>query len=107
MQELVIRNFIQQDLSNENKSETKHLDLNWFNKSNIDMVDDKVEENINDLLDIEEYIMLNRKLQKLTVELISNLDIEQTHKFREYQQIELELSSYQNSLAYYIALNKK
>ena len=48
------------------------------------MVDDKVEENINDLLDIE-----------------------QTHKFREYQQIELELSSYQNSLAYYIALNKK
>ncbi len=52
------------------------------------MVDDKVEENINDLLDIEEYIILNRKLQKLTVELISNLDIEQTHKFREYQQIE-------------------
>ena len=48
------------------------------------MVDDKVEENINDLLDIEEYIILNRKLQKLTVELISNLDIEQTHKFREY-----------------------
>lgn len=40
------------------------------------MVDDKVEENINDLLDIEEYIILNRKLQKLTVELISNLDIE-------------------------------
>ena len=71
------------------------------------MVDDKVEENINDLLDIEEYIILNRKLQKLTVELISNLDIEQTHKFREYQQIELELASYQNSLAYYIALNKK
>ena len=68
---------------------------------------DKVEENINDLLDIEEYIILNRKLQKLTVELISNLDIEQTHKFREYQQIELELSSYQNSLAYYIALTKK
>ena len=67
------------------------------------MVDDKVEENINDLLDIEEYIILNRKLQKLTVELISNLDIEQIHKFREYQQIELELSSYQNSLAYYIA----
>ena len=56
---------------------------------------------------IEEYIILNRKLQKLTVELISNLDIEQTHKFREYQQIELELSSYQNSLAYYIALTKK
>jgi len=26
--------------------------LNWFNKSNIEMVDDKVEENINDLLDI-------------------------------------------------------
>ena len=58
------------------------------------MVDDKVEENINDLLDIEEYIILNRKLQKLTVELISNLDIEQTHKFREYQQIKLELSSF-------------
>ena len=53
------------------------------------MVDDKVEENINDLLDIEEYIILNRKLQKLRVELISNLDIEQAHKFREYQQIEL------------------
>ena len=71
------------------------------------MVDDKVEENINDLLDIEEYIMLNRKLQKLTVELTSNFSAEERKKFYEYQKIDFELSSYQSSLAYYIALNKK
>lgn len=102
-----IRDFIQKELNTENEKSTEEFDLNWFNKDNIDMVDDKVEEHLNKLLDIEEYIELNRKLSRLTVELTANLDLTQSQKFREYQQVELELSSYQNSLAYYIALNKK
>ena len=32
---------------------------------------------------------------------------EERQKFYEYQRIDFELSSYQSSLAYYIALNKK
>lgn len=93
---------ILKDLNASNK-----INLNWFNKNNIDMVDDKVEEHINDLLDIKDYIELNRKFNKLTLELTSNFSSEERQKFYEYQKIDLELSSYQSSLAYYIALNKK
>lgn len=71
------------------------------------MVDDTVEEHINDLLDIKDYVELNCKFNQLTLELTSNFSSEERQKFYEYQRIDLELSSYQSSLAYYIALNKK
>ena len=93
---------ILKDLNASNK-----INLNWFNKNNIGMVDDTVEEHINDLLDIKDYVELNRKFNQLTLELTSNFSSEERQKFYEYQRIDLELSSYQNSLAYYIALNKK
>ena len=93
---------ILKDLNASNK-----INLNWFNKNNIGMVDDTVEEHINDLLDIKDYIELNRKFNQLTLELNSNFTSEERQKFYEYQRIDLELSSYQSSLAYYIALNKK
>ena len=83
------------------------IDLNWFNKSNMDKVDDSIEVHINDLLDIKDYVELNRKFNKLTLELTSNFSAEERKKFYEYQKIDFELSSYQSSLAYYIALNKK
>lgn len=73
----------------------------------MDMVDDSIEEHISDLLDIKDYIELNRKFNKLTLELTSNFSSEERQKFYEYQRIDLELCSYQNSLAYYLALNKK
>lgn len=93
---------ILKDLNASNK-----INLNWFNKNNIGMVDDRVEEHINDLLDIKDYVELNRKFNQLTLELTSNFSSEERQKFYEYQRIDLELSSYQNSLAYYIALTKK
>ena len=83
------------------------INLNWFNENNTDMVEGIVEEHINDLLDIKDYIELNRKFNQLTLELTSNFTSEERQKFYEYQRIDLELSSYQSSLAYYIALNKK
>ena len=83
------------------------IDLNWFNKSNMDKVDDSIEVHINDLLDIKDYVELNRKFNKLTLELTSNFSAEERKKFYEYQKIDFELSSYQSSLAYYITLNKK
>ena len=73
----------------------------------MDMVDDSIEEHISDLLDIKDYIELNRKFNKLTLELTSNFSSEERQKFYEYQRIDLGLCSYQNSLAYYLALNKK
>ena len=93
---------ILKDLNASNK-----INLNWFNKNNIGMVDDTVEEHINDLLDIKDYVELNRKFNQLTLELTSNFSSEERQKFYEYQRIDLELSSYQNSLPYYIALTKK
>ena len=93
---------ILKDLNASNK-----INLNWFNKNNIGMVDDTVEEHINDLLDIKDYVELNRKFNQLTLELTSNFSSEERQKFYEYQRIDLELSSYLNSLAYYIALTKK
>ena len=53
------------------------IDLNWFNKSNMDKVDDSIEVHINDLLDIKDYVELNRKFNKLTLELTSNFSAEE------------------------------
>ena len=80
---------ILKDLNASNK-----INLNWFNKNNIGMVDDTVEEHINDLLDIKDYVELNRKFNQLTLELTSNFSSEERQKFYEYQRIDLELSSY-------------
>ena len=85
---------------------SSNVNLSWFNKENMDLVDDKIEQNITNLLDIEEYLELNRKLSKLDLELIKILNSEQKEVLRSYQKIELEISSYQNCLAYYLGLKE-
>lgn len=92
---------------NNQKENSKNFDLNWFNKNNICLVDDKIEVYLSNLLDINEYLELNRKFQKLTLELTSTLKPVQRKLLMEYQNIELQISSYQNSLAYYLGLNEK
>lgn len=89
-----------------NEKSSSNIDLVWFNKENIDLVDDRIEQEITNLLDIEEYLELNRKLSKLDLELINSLNLEQKELLRSYQKIELEISSYQNGLAYYLGLKE-
>jgi len=87
-------------MEKDKKENVKHFNLKWFNKKNIDLVDDKIEVYISNLLDIDEYIEINRK------ELTSILNLEQRRLLREYQKVEMEITSYQNSLAYYLGLNE-
>lgn len=93
-------------MENNKKTNNKPFNLKWFNKENIDLVDDKIEMYITNLLDIDEYIEINRKFQRLTLQLTSILNSEQIKLLREYQQVELEISSYQNSLAYYLGFEE-
>ena len=93
-------------MEKDKKENVKHFNLKWFNKKNIDLVDDKIEIYISNLLDIDEYIEINRKFQKITLELTSILNLEQRRLLREYQKVEMEITSYQNSLAYYLGLNE-
>jgi len=86
-------------MEKDKKENVKHFNLKWFNKKNIDLVDDKIEVYISNLLDIDEYIEINRKFQKITLELTSILNLEQRRLLREYQKVEMEITSYQNSLA--------
>lgn len=81
------------------------FDLNWFNQQNIDLVDNKIEVYISKLLDIDDYVKINRELQQLILKLTSSLTSEQIALLRDYQNVELQVSSYQNSLAYYLGLN--
>ena len=64
-------------MEKDKKENVKHFNLKWFNKKNIDLVDDKIEVYISNLLDIDEYIEINRKFQKITLELTSILNLEQ------------------------------
>ena len=43
-------------MEKDKKENVKHFNLKWFNKKNIDLVDDKIEVYISNLLDIDEYI---------------------------------------------------
>lgn len=77
-------------MEKDKKENVKHFNLKWFNKKNIDLVDDKIEVYISNLLDIDEYIEINRKFQKITLELTSILNLEQRRLLREYQKVEME-----------------
>ena len=78
-------------MEKDKKENVKHFNLKWFNKKNIDLVDDKIEVYISNLLDIDEYIEINRKFQKITLELTSILNLEQRRLLREYQKVEMEI----------------
>ena len=82
----------------------KEIDLSWFNDKNIDFVDNQMEIYMPNLLDIDNYIQLNQDMQKLELELNSSLSENQLNILRNYQRIDLQITSYQNSLAYYLGL---
>ena len=114
-----IRNLIQKELNiekqffmeEEMKTKGYQIDLDWFTDENIDLVDNQIELYMSSLLDINDYIQLNHNLQQLILELTSNLPENQRKILKEYQKVELQITSYQNSLAYYLGLrdssNKK
>lgn len=85
---------------------TKNFNLKWFNKKNIDLVDDKFEIHFSNLLDIDEYLKLNRELQKMESKLHASLSPEQRKIMKEYESIELSISSYHTALGYYLGLNE-
>ncbi len=75
---------------------------NLFSKKKIDDVDDKMEDNLSILLESEDYLNLNREFKDVSLKLMSTLDSEQRKILEEYQRLELDITSYQNGLAYYL-----
>lgn len=73
-----------------------------FSKEEIDSIDNKIELNLGALLESNEYIELNRKFKEISLKLGRNLNDEQRKILYEYQKIEIEITSYQNCLAYYL-----
>lgn len=84
---------------------TTWFNFDWFSQENMDFVDDEIEIYISKLLDIDDYVKINHELQQLTLKLTSSLTSEQRTLLESYQNVELQISSYQNSLAYYLGLN--
>lgn len=78
------------------------LENELFSKEEIDSIDNKIELNLGALLESNEYIELNRKFKEISLKLGRNLNDEQRNILYEYQKIEIEITSYQNCLAYYL-----
>lgn len=73
-----------------------------FSQEDIDCIDEKTENNLAILLESKEYIEINKKFHKITLKLDSSLTSEQRKLLTEYQGLELEITTYQNCLAYYL-----
>ena len=73
-----------------------------FSQEDVDNINEKVENNICKLLDIQDYLQINKKFHEITLQLTSSLSSNQRKLLNEYQGLELEITSYQNCLAYYL-----
>lgn len=91
----------------ENKEEISMSVVNdLFSKENIDNIDEKMGANLMTLLESEDYLKLNREFKDMSLKLISALNPEQRKILNEYQRLEIEITSYQNCLAYYLGCKK-
>lgn len=75
-----------------------------FNQADIDIINEKIEDNISSLFDEENYIYIDDKLLDLNVRLNSLLDSTQIKIFNEYIRLSLEANTYKNCLAYYLGI---
>lgn len=82
------------------------LENDLFSKEKIDNIDEKMGANIMTLLESEDYLKLNREFKDMSLKLISILNPEQRKVLNEYQRLEIEITSYQNCLAYYLGCKK-
>lgn len=78
------------------------LKTELFDIRDIDYINEKMEANLSILLTAKEYVELNKKLKSINLKLTSTLDSNQRKIFKEYTELELEISSYENCLAYYL-----
>lgn len=75
---------------------------NLFSKEKIDDIDEKMEANLTTLLESDDYLKLNREFRDVSLKIMSTLNPEQRKILNEYQRLEMEITSYQNCLAYYL-----
>lgn len=78
------------------------LKTELFDIGDIDYINEKMEANLSILLTSKEYVDLNKKFKSINLKLASTLDSNQRKNFKEYTELELEISSYENCLAYYL-----
>lgn len=78
------------------------LKTELFDIKDIDYINEKMEANLSILLTSEEYVELNKKFKSINLKLASTLNPNQRRNFKEYTELELEISSYENCLAYYL-----
>lgn len=80
------------------------LDNELFCQADVDIISEKVENNMSILLSNDNYIDIDDKLLDLNVKLSLSLKGKDLKLFREYIDASLEAASYQNCLSYYLGL---
>ena len=81
---------------------SSYFENDLFNQADVDLVEEKMENNLAILLESKEYIEINKKFHEMTLKLDSSLTSKQRKLLTEYQGLELEITTYQNCLAYYL-----
>lgn len=77
---------------------------NLFDQVDIDLVNEKIENNLPTLFANENYSKIDDKLLDLNERLASSLNQTQKKLFREYIDTYIEVNFYQNCLAYYLGI---
>lgn len=77
---------------------------NLFSQSDIDLIDEKVENNMAILLANNDYMDIDDELEDLNFKLTNMLDDSQLKILKEYLYTENKAKTYENCLAYYIGL---
>lgn len=81
---------------------SKQFENELFGITDMDHVEEKMEINLPVLLEVKEYLEINKQFKDMNLKLISTFSSEQRKLFNEYMGLELEISAYQNCLAYYL-----
>ena len=83
---------------------SSYFEDDLFNKSDIEYISEKVEANYSILLGVTKYLEIERKANKLNLQLSATLNSQQEQMLKQYWDLEVESIAYHNCLAYYLGL---
>lgn len=86
---------------------SSYFEDDLFNKSDIEYISEKVEANYSILLGVTKYLEIERKANKLNLQLSATLNSQQEQMLKQYWDLEVESIAYHNCLAYYLGLKSR
>ena len=95
------------ELESKNSNDISQFDSQLFDQVDVDIVSEKMENNISILLASKDYRDIDEKLLDLKMKLNSLLGESGQELFDQYIAVNSESISYQNCLAYYLGLTNR